>query len=193
MQDELITARERMRLLATRDALTGVWNRGAILDIFDRELERAERERHPLGVAMADVDHFKRVNDTHGHPVGDAVLQQVAARMATAMRPYDLTGRYGGEEFLILLPGCDRESTVKVCERVRRLIAEQPADHDGMRVAVTLSVGCAVSTDAHLATARQLLCAADDALYAAKRAGRNRVVAHSPSEPPKGHGGPQIY
>lgn len=179
LQDELITARERMRLLATRDALTGVWNRGAILDVFERELSRCRREQLPLGVALADIDHFKPVNDSYGHLVGDAVLQQVAARMATALRPYDLIGRYGGEEFLILLPGCTESATVKVCERLRGVIADHPTTHNGRTVPVTVSIGCIVSEVPHDKTSRELLHAADEALYHAKRQGRNRVMPRS--------------
>lgn len=176
LQNDLIAAREAMRRQATRDALTGVWNHAAILEILGRELSRSRREGRPAGVVLADLDHFKQVNDTFGHLTGDAVLREVTARTVHAMRPADLIGRYGGEEFLIVLPGCDESSTMKVCERVRSRIAENPVVHEGRVILVSLSLGATVFAAPFTADSVGLVRAADAALYQAKAAGRNRVA-----------------
>ena len=122
LQAELLSAREALREQATRDSLTHLWNRSSILDMLSRELARSERERTPIGVVIVDLDHFKNVNDNHGHLAGDAVLCEAARRMQGAIRQYDSIGRYGGEEFLILLPGCDEQSSFTQAERLRKQI-----------------------------------------------------------------------
>jgi len=131
LQEQLIGAREALRDRATRDALTGLWNRAAILDILDNELSRTRREGASLGIAIADLDLFKRVNDEFGHPTGDNLLRKVAEAMQATTRNYDSVGRYGGEEFLIVLPGCDGLNAASHAERLRaavgRVVMETPA------------------------------------------------------------------
>jgi diguanylate cyclase (GGDEF)-like protein len=167
---------ELLRLQATHDGLTGVWNRKAICDLLRRESEIAGRARKQVGIIMLDADHFKRVNDTYGHAAGDAVLLELVTRIQLAVRSFDLTGRYGGEEFLIVLPNCTSEQVELCAERVRASVAEHPIDAGGYRLAVTVSLGTAV-LDPLCNTEQDALAAADWALYRAKHSGRNRVIA----------------
>jgi diguanylate cyclase (GGDEF)-like protein len=176
LQGELIQAREELRHQATHDALTGLWNRSAILDALEREIARALREGKPIGVIMADLDHFKRINDVHGHPAGDEVLREASRRMTAAIRPYDSLGRYGGEEFLAVMPGCDETCSVRAAERLRAALADRSVSLEGEKISVTLSLGIAAVSDPNLAEADRLIKAADEALYRAKESGRNRVA-----------------
>jgi diguanylate cyclase (GGDEF)-like protein len=186
LQKKLIAAREELRIRATRDALTGLWNRTAIFDVLRHEIARAERGGAPLSIVMADVDHFKRVNDVYGHPVGDVVLQEVTRRMQIALRPYDEIGRYGGEELLLILPRCDAQQAVQVAERLRRCIAEAPIDTPEGEISVTVSFGVATKEGDAKADMHLLLRAADDALYRAKQQGRNCVVLYAGNVLPAG-------
>jgi two-component system, cell cycle response regulator len=174
LQQDLITAREALRVQATRDALTGIWNRAAIFDQLHRDLARAGRELQPIGVCMADIDHFKAVNDTLGHHAGDLVLREVALRMASKLRPYDSIGRYGGEEFLVVLPGCSRKNAAAVAERLRAQVAASPVDTTPPR-RVTVSFGVAAIESGERVSVEALLRDADAALYLAKARGRDRV------------------
>jgi diguanylate cyclase (GGDEF)-like protein len=177
LQEQLLAAQRQLREQASRDSLTGLWNRAAILDILDRELARARREQAAVGVVMADLDHFKRVNDTYGHLAGDEVLRQAARRLLGVLRPYDTVGRYGGEEFLLVLPGCDAQVTLTLAERLCRYMAAEPLECEGLPLTVTVSLGLTASGGTEPAGA--LLRAADAALYRAKAAGRNRVALGS--------------
>ncbi len=170
---------EQARLLrhqATHDGLTGLWNRKAVLDLLQREFEIAARAHSSIGIVMLDADHFKEVNDTYGHLAGDAVLQELARRIQLTLRSYDLTGRYGGEEFLIVVPGCTAQQILLCAERVRAMVADSPIKAEGSNLNVTISAGTAI-LDPLLNTQRDALAAADRALYEAKHAGRNRVVS----------------
>ncbi len=142
---DLVTAREALHFQATHDALTGLLNRSATLDALEKEMARAGREERHLAVIMADLDDFKRINDTYGHLAGDAVLQAVAQRMRSSVRSYDLVGRYGGEELLIALPGCDSAGAIHFAERVRTAIADKPVETKEGLIRVTLSLGVASS------------------------------------------------
>ena len=172
-QHRLIQAREALRREASRDGLTSLWNRKAILNILERELLRAERDRQTVGLIMIDVDHFKKINDTRGHPAGDAVLRIIASGIAAMVRPYDSVGRIGGEEFLIVAPNCSLAETWELAERVRLHVANCSIIAGGTAVQVSLSLGVATGTAS--ADLEKLLHASDTALYQAKNAGRNRV------------------
>ena len=176
LQQELISAREELREQATKDFLTRTWNRLSILEIFDRELSRGVRENRSVGVVLADLDHFKSINDTYGHFAGDAVLREFVRRVGGCIRPYDAVGRYGGEEFLIILPGCDEAATRKEAERMRSVLADVPMAFNEESRIVTCSFGATTSIPAEASTTEWLIRVADDALYRAKRGGRNQVA-----------------
>jgi two-component system, cell cycle response regulator len=176
LQRELVAAREKLREQATKDFLTRVWNRSSVLDILQRELLRSARERRPVSLLMVDLDRFKSINDTFGHSAGDAVLKEFARRMLASMRPYDSLGRYGGEEFLIVLPGCDEENARAQGERLREALANDPVSFNDTPYTVTASFGATTWNPGSSATAEMVIGMADMALYEAKNQGRNRVV-----------------
>jgi diguanylate cyclase (GGDEF)-like protein len=171
---ELVHTREKLKMLAAHDGLTGLWNRRTILEHLEGELARARREDSSVAVIMADVDHFKRINDVFGHLTGDAVLREVAERFAAAMRSYDQVGRYGGEEFLIVLPHCDLEIAMRRAEDLRHSLAARKFVAGISRLDVSSSFGVAVS-EGGMVSAEAVVRAADSALYFAKQQGRNRV------------------
>ena len=175
LQEGLLQAHEALRRLAAHDDLTGLWNRRMILDRLEKELHRAKRESMHLGVALVDLDQFKQINDTYGHAAGDDVLRHAADRMRTILRDYDYLGRYGGEEFLIVVSNTEAATATEVAERCRRAVAERPATIGDRRVAVTVSVGVA-STHVVGYDELALIQAADAAMYQAKAEGRNRVA-----------------
>jgi diguanylate cyclase (GGDEF)-like protein len=175
LQDDLIHAREELRFQATHDALTGIWNRGAFLELLQREIERAVRSQTSTGLLMLDLDNFKKINDTYGHLAGDAVLKEVASRISQVVRSYDFVGRYGGEEFLVLLPGSDKEHAQQSAERIRSEIAKDPFLTAGAETSVTASIGVTAAT-VNTISGKEILAIADSALYEAKRAGRNCTV-----------------
>jgi diguanylate cyclase (GGDEF)-like protein len=176
LQDEQLKARRALQVQATQDGLTGTWNRTGILDLLHREYELAARSGTAIGVIMLDLDHFKQVNDTYGHLAGDHVLVEAARRMKEAVRSYDLIGRYGGEEFLVVSPDCDGEQIQICAERIRSAMAGQPVLAHGSAIAITVSAGTAVLVP-RLNTEKEALEAADTALYRAKSGGRNQVVS----------------
>jgi diguanylate cyclase (GGDEF)-like protein len=176
-QTRLIRAQEALRREASHDGLTSLWNHKVILQILNRELIRAERHNQSVGVIMADVDDFKKVNDSRGHAAGDVVLRIIASEIAAVVRPYDSVGRYGGEEFLIVAPDCGPAEIWELAERIRCSVADCSIVAGGASLNVTLSLG--VATGRLAADSEKLLAAADTALYVAKNAGRNRVEPSS--------------
>ena len=175
LQAELLSAREALREQATKDSLTHLWNRSSIFDILCRELARGQREHSPVGVVMVDLDHFKSINDNYGHFAGDAVLCEAARRMQNAVRQYDSVGRYGGEEFLILLSGCDEEASLSQAERLRKQIAQLQIPIQDNTISISASFGVTTALPGQSWTPEELIHKADEALYLAKRRGRNRV------------------
>ena len=163
--------------LAEEDPLTGLANRGAFADALAREVARARRHGHPLALAMLDLDHFKQVNDCHGHPAGDAVLRALAAAVRPLVRAEQLLARIGGDELALLLPHVGLPGARTFAEKVRRLADERPLAHDDQEtpIAVTVSIGVAALEPGD-ASPERLVVRADERLYAAKRSGRNRVV-----------------
>lgn len=170
---ELTSQVERLRIRALIDPLTGIWNRGAVFEVLEREAERAQRKGHPLAVCMFDLDRFKRINDTYGHQTGDVVLQETCVRVKNSIRPYDSLGRYGGEEFLVVLPDCDYRQSMALAERIREAVEAEPFDLGSASETITISVGVALLSPEE--TLETLIERADKALYRAKDKGRNRV------------------
>jgi two-component system cell cycle response regulator len=180
LEDRLVEAREQMRFKATHDALTCVWNRGVIMDLLGRELSRSQREASCTVVLLGDVDHFKAINDTHGHPVGDEVLQEIARRLILGIRSYDFVGRYGGEEFLLVLNNCKPQFAEDRAEEIRKAVSNRPIHTASGAVQVTMSIGLLVSNSWGVRPVEELLHEVDAALYAAKAAGRNCVRLAKP-------------
>lgn len=173
---KLQVALDWVKRIATRDELTGLWNRRAIFPILNRELARCAREKKPISVMMVDFDHFKKINDRFGHQAGDAVLREGAQRMLKVLRPYDSIGRYGGEEIIILLPGCDREEALAVGERLAQSVRGAPFISGMDRITATVSIGGATKDTPSADHADRMVVSADQYLYEAKTGGRDRVV-----------------
>jgi diguanylate cyclase (GGDEF)-like protein len=173
---------EKLKYQATHDALTGIWNREEILTTLKHELARSNREGGTVGIVLVDVDHFKRVNDHLGHQAGDIALQEITRRIESALRSYDSVGRYGGEELLVVLPGCNSAEALEVAERIREAVAMGPIEMDGATKPVTISLGVVTNESDPTGDVDAMIRAADKAMYRAKRKGRNRVEP-APSQP----------
>lgn len=175
---EITILNEQLRYAATHDALTGLLNRRAIVNLLDKEINRARRNNFVISVIMVDLDHFKKVNDTCGHTAGDCVLKHVASILCSSNRNYDTTARYGGEEFLIVVPECARSNTFTLAERIRLDIAAKPAVFLDHEIPLSASFGIADSEVVTELTSDRLVHCADQALYEAKNGGRNRSVIY---------------
>jgi two-component system, cell cycle response regulator len=174
LQDGLMEKGAELLFRATHDSLTGLPNRAMVLDTLRRERSRQVRGGGSFGIILLDIDHFKNVNDTYGHQCGDAVLQEVARIMTASVRAYDTVGRYGGEEFLIVVPSTDAASVFGLSERIRHTIAAKPIATGSGEISITVSLGLAVSGGITPLDPEAMLSTADEALYRAKERGRNR-------------------
>lgn len=178
LQNKLCAALKESEFKACHDPLTKMLNRGAILETVSREISRSIREGAGFGVVMADVDHFKRVNDRYGHLVGDRVLGEISRRIIASVRPYDSVGRYGGEEFMLVMPGGSDVEAWRLAERLRKLVSSTPVSTTQGDVWLTMSFGVTYAAPVTGIEADTLIQEADDALYRAKSKGRNRVEKH---------------
>ncbi len=169
-----------LREQALRDPLTGLYNRRYLSETMEREIERARRENEPLSVMVSDIDHFKRINDTYGHTIGDRFLMEIARLMKRHTRASDIVCRYGGEEFLLVLPGTDMDCAERRAEELRQMCAEITIPQDGQDLRVTLSFGVA-TFPMHGQAGEEIIIKADTALYQSKNMGRNRVTVWTPS------------
>lgn len=180
LQHELLAARQELERRANHDALTGAANRGAVLSKVESEASRSARQGTHYCLILFDLDFFKRINDSHGHRAGDIVLKEAVRRANIELRPYDVLGRYGGEEFMVLLPGCELRAGAVVAERLRKCFADSPFQVDKVSIEVTASFGVVCSSQPH-SSLEMLVDAADSALYRAKANGRNRIELAKPS------------
>jgi diguanylate cyclase (GGDEF)-like protein len=174
IEAELRKARKELEFKAEHDYLTTLFNRGAVLEMLERELNRSVREKCPTAVLLGDLDHFKEVNDEHGHPIGDEVLREAARRLLGSVRNYDFVGRYGGEEFLVVLPNCAAADALARAEQLREAVATTPISTVCGPISITISIGVMVTQEGGDSTIDDILREVDAALYAAKAAGRNR-------------------
>lgn len=177
----ILDLQQSLRFAATHDFLTNLLNRSEILVALQREIARSGREHNCISIILGDIDHFKRVNDTLGHAAGDEVLKEVARRLKVDLRPYDLVGRYGGEEFLILLPGCSLENGARRADAIRSLVCKDPIETPFGTASATMSMGVTAASDARDCSISEFLREADISLYEAKKKGRNRVEVFSAS------------
>ena len=185
LEGRLVEAREDLRFKATHDALTSIFNRGVIMDLLGREVSRSRRESIPIAILLCDLDHFKRVNDTHGHLIGDEVLKETSRRLLLSVRSYDYVGRFGGEEFLVILNNCPAAFTAGRAEEIRRVISSSAVQTNAVLLSISISIGVHQTDNWGSATVEELLHEVDSALYAAKAAGRNCIKfaksEHSPA------------
>jgi two-component system, cell cycle response regulator len=184
-EESLRQSEELYRQLAITDPLTGIFNRRHFFQLANSELQRTCRYSHPLAVIMIDIDYFKRVNDTYGHAIGDQVLQELSSLISSALRSVDIFARYGGEEFIALLPETDLQAVSATAERLRRKVAESPFCNRQHHINITISIGVSALDlsvqlpPSQLGTFDQLVNLADQALYEAKKGGRNRVCVRN--------------
>lgn len=176
INNQLVNALAQLKEQSSRDALTGVFHRGAIMEFLKNTIEKDTRKKQPTTVILADIDHFKHVNDTYGHVAGDTALKEVSKSLTNHLRSHDCVGRYGGEEFLIILGETNATDALLIIERIRQAISDLKFERNEGNFSVTMSFGIACSDNtSHIKTEETLLLEADSALYHAKNEGRNRV------------------
>jgi diguanylate cyclase (GGDEF)-like protein/PAS domain S-box-containing protein len=180
VEAELERARDEMQFKAAHDCLTSLLNREAILEMLEHELARSVRENGHTVILLGDLDHFKNINDIHGHPIGDEVLREVARRLLGAVRTYDLVGRFGGEEFLVVMPGCTAPDALARADQLREAVAASTVLTAVGPIPITISIGVLVAQEWGQITSAEILREVDIALYAAKDAGRNRCILAAP-------------
>jgi len=174
--ERIINNEDRRIRLASLDNLTRLWNRNKIFEFLENELKRGERNGHPTGVIMIDIDHFKRINDRFGHLIGDRVLVEVADRLSTTIRPYDKIGRYGGDEILIVLPKCANREAKTIAERLYHSVTSEKISTDAGALKINISIGCVSNEKFPQSSKMQLIQASDKALLSAKKKGRDRII-----------------
>ena len=196
LHDQLNSTLEKLKYQATHDSLTGIWNRRAILDSLERELNRASRQVRPqeaTSIVLLDIDRFKSINDNFGHVAGDKVLREIGSIVKKSLRSYDYIGRYGGEEFVIILPSTARNQVEIIVERIRANIANTPIDiGDGKTINVTACLGVATA-DNENSDVEQLIRQADKAMYEAKSHGRNGCIFAEHSDPDESFALPEAF
>lgn len=180
---ELELANKRLKKLSITDGLTELFNHRHIHELLHEEFERTRRSGEPLAVAMLDLDRFKLVNDTYGHPTGDVILYETAGILRDTAREIDMVGRYGGEEFVVLLPGTDEEAALQFAERIREAVANHRFKDEAKEVHMTISGGVASFPSVNVDNPDVLIKRADEALYAAKESGRNKIIRASQISP----------
>jgi len=177
MKKEIKQAMDKMAELSTKDELTGLYNRRYCMEFAERELSGAARYGKDLTVCMLDLDFFKKINDSYGHPAGDAVLKETARLLKESLRQYDVPCRFGGEEFAVIMPNTRIADALIFCERLRKKIQDTPVKFDSQRIEFTVSIGLAQFSAESDESVADLIRRADDGLYEAKKQGRNRIVA----------------
>ena len=180
LEDRLKAANEMIRCQATRDHLTGIHNRRSVMDQIEIEITRSRRGKSPLGLIIIDIDEFKSVNDDYGHPIGDHALQHTAHNISKSTRPFDIVGRYGGDEFIVVLPDADAAATSAVADRIVRAAMENPLRIENRDIQVTLSCGALSLSALEDVSINSMVQLADEALYRAKRNGRNQTALAGP-------------
>jgi diguanylate cyclase (GGDEF)-like protein len=181
LQSTLLQTQESLRIAATHDALTGIKNRMEIIGVLKQELARSKRSGGSVGIMFADIDHFKSINDSMGHLAGDSVLKVVSGRLTAAVRVYDHVGRYGGEEFLVVLPDCDLKRTEGRAQELLQAVSKKAVTTSNGTRTVTVSIGIASTSVSGFVEVEELINHADQALYRAKENGRNRVEGPLPA------------